>query len=306
MRLWERSLDEGGRHGDERRGERRYNGKAGSWQSQALMWRGMAPHEETRVGAEEGTRGGRDMEPSKEPFMAPSGQGLDENIGECRVVEKDNSLGLLLSQVAWCGKVAQGSMEREGEQSRSRPSPVSMEDNREGCHCSKCGGRSDGGSSKEHAFSTPLTEEADEQGEAWFKQENSAMERSLMWLERELEAALNFEHMDGEDGGPRVNPIWITRILLGRQSRERQALGRAVKMYARFQRREFMRSLVKISDLEELAEPSLSGEMRASSSATYKGDAMDVDESVVLQEEARLAQQLSPGGGHDRNKLSVG
>ena len=43
-----------------------------------------------------------------------------------------------------------------------------------------------------------------------------------------------------------------------------------------------MRSLVKINDLEEQAELSLSGTMGASSSATYKGDAMEVEESVSL------------------------
>ena len=78
-------------------------------------------------------------------------------------------------------------------------------------------------------------EELDEQGEAWFKLENSAAERrSMLRLERDMEAALNFEHSDGKDSGPKVHPIWITRILLGLLFRERQALRRAVKMYARF------------------------------------------------------------------------
>ena len=67
-----------------------------------------------------------------------------------------------------------------------------------------------------------------------------------------------------------------------------------------------MRSLVKINDLEEQVEPPLSGEIRASSSATYKGDAMDVEESASLQEEARLAQLLSPGGGNEGTKVSIG
>ena len=67
-----------------------------------------------------------------------------------------------------------------------------------------------------------------------------------------------------------------------------------------------MRSLVKINDLEEQAESLLSETMGASSSATYKGDTMDVEESVGLQEEARLATQLSLGGGHGGTKLPVG
>ena len=101
-----------------------------------------------------------------------------------------------------------------------------MEDSREGCQCSRCGGQSEGGSSKEHAFNTLLTEEADDQWETWFKRENLSMERrSLMRLERELDTVLCFKHVDDEDGGPRVHPIWITRILLGHLFSERQALG---------------------------------------------------------------------------------
>jgi DNA-binding XRE family transcriptional regulator len=165
-----------------------------------------------------------------------------------------------------------------------------MEDSRDGCHCSRCGDRSDGSSSREHAFSKPLMEDPDEQGEVWFNQGNLATERrSMLQLERGLEAALNFEHLDGEDSGPKVQPVWITCILLGCLFREWQVLGWAVKMYARFQCREFMRSLVKINDLEEQAEPPLSGEARALSSATFRGDAMDIEEHVGMRDEAPLA-----------------
>ena len=65
-----------------------------------------------------------------------------------------------------------------------------------------------------------------------------------------------------------------------------------------------MRSLVKINDLEQV-EPPLSGEVRASSLATYRGDAMDIKEHVGMQEEARLVQQISPGGGHKETKVSI-
>ena len=83
-----------------------------------------------------------------------------------------------------------------------------MEDSREGCHCSKCGGRSDGSSSREHAFSKPLLEEPDKQGEIWFNQENlAAKRRSMLCLERELETALAFEHSDGEDSGMKIQPV---------------------------------------------------------------------------------------------------
>lgn len=67
-----------------------------------------------------------------------------------------------------------------------------------------------------------------------------------------------------------------------------------------------MRSLVKINDLEEQANSSMSETMGASYLATYKGDAMEVEESVSLKEEAHLATQLSLRGGHDSTKLFVG
>ena len=40
--------------------------------------------------------------------------------------------------------------------------------------------------------------------------------------------------------------------------------------------------MVKMNDLEELAEPPLSGTLGASTSGTPKDDAMDVEESVGL------------------------
>ena len=145
-----------------------YEVEGSSWQSRAPTWRGMAPHEETRVGAEERIGGGRAMESSREPFMAPSGQGPGGNIGACRVTGGNVILGILLLYfvVAGCGRVEQRSMERAGDQRTSRHNPVSMEDSREGCHCSRHRGWSDGGSSKEHAFNTLLMEEANDQGEA--------------------------------------------------------------------------------------------------------------------------------------------
>ena len=111
----------------------------------------------------------------------------------------------------------------------------------------------------------------------------------MLRLERELEAALCFVHGDGDDRGLRTNPIWITCTLLGRLFKEQQVLGRAVKMFACFQCKEIMHYLVKINDLEERVEPPLSGTMGASTLTSYKGDAMDVEESMGLQEEVRLA-----------------
>ena len=95
------------------------------------------------------------------------------------------------------GNSALENMEQEGEPSGARQSPTSMEDSRDDCHCSRCGGRSDGSSSREHGFSKPLLEEPDEHGDIWFNQENSVAERrSMLCLERELETALAFKHSD--------------------------------------------------------------------------------------------------------------
>ena len=70
-----------------------------------------------------------------------------------------------------------------------------------------------------------------------------------------------------------------------------------MKLYARFQRREIMHCMVKIN-LEEQADPLLSGTMGTSTLVTYKGDVMDVEETVGLQEEAWLAVQFSLRGVH--------
>ena len=96
----------------------------------------------------------------------------------------------------------------EGDQRMERHSPTSVEDSRDECHCSRCGGWSAGDSSRGFAFSTPLTGGADDPRETWFRNENSTAERkSLSRLERELEVALSFKHGNGEEGGPRVHPI---------------------------------------------------------------------------------------------------
>ena len=70
------------------------------------------------------------------------------------------------------------------------------------------------------------------------------------------------------------------RILLGHLFRERKAFRKLVKQFARFQRREFMRSLVKINDLEEMVELPLSSDAQASSMATYRGDEMEIEEQL--------------------------
>ena len=45
------------------------------------------------------------MESSREPFMAPSGQGSGDNIEVCRVTRGNSLLGILLLQVECYGRV---------------------------------------------------------------------------------------------------------------------------------------------------------------------------------------------------------
>lgn len=69
-------------------------------------------------------------------------------------------------------------------------------------------------------------------------------------------------------------------------------------MYASFQHREIMRCMMKINNLEELAKFPLSGTLGASTSGPPKEKAMDMEESVGLQKEAKLAAQFTPGEAH--------
>lgn len=63
---------------------------------------------------------------------------------------------------------------------------------------------------------------------------------------------------------------------------------------------------MKMNDLEDQAEPPISGVMGASSSTNFRGEAMDVEESIGMQEEVHLVEQLNPGGGHVGSKALVG
>ena len=126
----------------------------------------MASLEVIRGGKDDRTERGVAMESSREPFMAPLGLGSVGNIGGCEVAKGTSQFSLLLVQVDYSSRVTEMEMEREGDQSMSRNNPVSMEDSRDGCHCSRCGGWSVGGSSKEHAFNTPLMGGEENPGEA--------------------------------------------------------------------------------------------------------------------------------------------
>lgn len=187
-----------------------------------LAWRHRARYGERPVG-------GQTIESNREPFMAPLGWGQGIIKGNNRVMGKHNCLGLLLLRVKSWVRVMQGSMKRVGERSTARQSPMATDDSRDGCHCSRYRGCNDGGSSRDHEFNTSLMEEIDAPGE-----NSPSKRRTMMRLERELEVALRFEHRDDDDRGLRSNPIWITKILLGRLFREHQVLGKVVKPFAHF------------------------------------------------------------------------
>lgn len=70
-------------------------------------------------------------------------------------------------------------------------------------------------------------------------------------LEKTMQVALCFA------GGCKEleNSPWIVQILLGRMIRERTEIGKSIKALEKFQRREIMHGLVKLGDLEDLADP---------------------------------------------------
>ena len=88
--------------------------------------------------------------------------------------------------------------------------------------------------------------------EQCFVAKNSAEERRIMTnLEKTMQVALSF----AREGEELDNSPWIIQILLGRMIRERTEIGKAIKALAKFQRREVMHGLVKLGDLEDLADP---------------------------------------------------
>ena len=96
-----------------------------------------------------------------------------------------------------------------------------------------------------------------------------------------METTLLFEH----GGSCRASPLWVTRILLGRLFRERLSLGRVVKSFAKFQRREMMRGLVKLNELEDVAEPSLGGNKETTVSRLPRDEPLDMEaEDAALEE----------------------
>ena len=154
------------------------------------------------------------------------------------------------------------------------------------------GGRGAGGSrADEDAMQHHGSRGEDLEGR-WFSLENSPMEiRSLTRLEREMNSSLMFEH----GGGKSASRLWVVCILLGHFFEERLALGRVVEVFAKYQRQEAMRCMVKLQDLVDLAEPPLGGTSGAPTLDHSKDEAMDLDGADEYQGGAIVIAQCSPG-----------
>ena len=100
-----------------------------------------------------------------------------------------------------------------------------------------------------------------------------------------------FEH----GGAQRASELWLTRILLGRRSWEQTTLGKAVEVFAKLQRRDIMRSMVKLHDLVDLAEPPWKSMADIHSARRPREEAMDLDEALECQDEEAVEPLTSPG-----------
>lgn len=109
--------------------------------------------------------------------------------------------------------------------------PLSREGNHGGRLSRWLGGDKGSGSFRADDADARMNDQGDEDPrERWFRKENSHVEiRTLTCLEDDLNSSLLFEH----GGGQRASPLWIARILLGRLSRERMALGKAVEVFTK-------------------------------------------------------------------------
>lgn len=111
-------------------------------------WKGIVPHEKARGNGDGGTVGGPKVESSKEPFMAPSGLDLGENIGSTSVTGK-NILFAIMWQVWRERWVVHRSLELVVKLRMMES--MSRSDSQDGCsyNCSRCVGRSFGDAGKE-------------------------------------------------------------------------------------------------------------------------------------------------------------
>lgn len=171
--------------------------------------------------------------------------------------------------------------------------PFGREGNRSGHPPWRLGGEQGaGGSDAAEAKTRENGQWEEDPRERWFRQENSRAEiRTLSHMEDDLNSALLFEH----GGGQRAGQLWITRILLGRLSWEWTALGKAVEVFAKLQRRDIMHNMVKLHDLVDLAEPPWRSMAEASSSGRSREEAMDLDADMENRDRDAMESLTSLG-----------
>ena len=160
-----------------------------------------------------------------------------------------------------------------------------------GCHCRKCTGRSQQENKGKEAEETQsIATGSGSLAEHCFVAKNLAEEcRIMVNLEKTIQVTLSFA-----GGGEELdNSPWIIQILLGRMIRERMEIGKAIKALVKFQRREIMRGLVKLGDLEDLVDPPT-----LSSYATLSL-LQRLQNMEILQCNAE-DQRISPSGGYLR------
>jgi hypothetical protein len=171
--------------------------------------------------------------------------------------------------------------------------PFGTKGNHRGHPPRRLGGDRGAGISREEEVEVRLNGQGDEDPEErWFRQDNSRAETcTLTRLEGDLNLALLFE----QGGGQRASQLWITRILMGRLSRERTTMGKAMEVFAKLQRRDIMRSMVKLHDLLDLVEPPWRGMAKASSSGQPWDEAMELDEAMENMDEEVTEAPNNPG-----------
>ena len=273
-------------------GGRGHDGTENSWHLGHPTWRekdlgvlivdGMAGWQVAR----------RLMAASREPFMAPSDSKPRLKLSKVDVFWGNIPPAVLRlnHSVSWSEHLPPQAAGRDIMEGRF---PLCRDESVEHGRCSRCrGGHGLGSTRKEEEEVNSTTHDEVSPGERWFNQETSTAEqRALFQLEKELEPTFRFEH----GGRKQASPLWVTRILLGQLFRERLALGQAVKAFAKFQRREITRSLVKVNDLEELVEPPLGGVQEASTFGTSREELRDMEMEDAMRDMANEDPDFSTG-----------
>ena len=206
------------------------------------------------------------MRASEEPFTVASGHSRRSGIvGGWRICMLVTLL-LALCRV-WKEAFAECVVEAMADRGHSAPE----------CRClGLLHGRSQGG----RGGARPSIE-GEDPCKNWFRMENLAEEtQALMRLEGKLKATLLFEHGKRQP----TSILLVSCILLGRMFRERLALGRTMKAFAKHYHKEVMRSLVNIQDLVDLAEPPLGGFSMCTLTGQRQNDEMELNAGEEEQE----------------------